>query len=80
MTEFVASSGQKDKIKDILDDVLFLSAQQCHQREEEMKTQIIASLDGLKWPKDPQRVLKDKLRSGQDEDKKEVFISIYKSL
>jgi hypothetical protein len=37
-------------------------------------------LDNLKWPKDPQRVLKEKLKGGQEEEKKEVFISIYKSL
>ena len=45
-----------------------------------MKNEIIASLDGLKWPRDPQKVLKEKLKGGPEQDKKEVFISKYKPL
>ena len=45
-----------------------------------MKNEIIGSLDRLKWPKDPQKVLKERLKSGQEEEKKEVFISKYKIL
>lgn len=43
-----------------------------------MKAELASSLDALRWPKDPQRVLKDKLKSGAEEEKKEIFISMFK--
>jgi hypothetical protein len=38
MTEFVANYRQGEKLKEKMSNVLFLSAQQCQKREEEMKT------------------------------------------
>ena len=45
-----------------------------------MKEKIVSNLERLKWPSNPQKVLKEKLKNSQDEEKKEVFISINKAL
>ncbi len=59
-----------NKIKNVLENVNFYSSQQCKAKEERLKGQLLNSLNNLKWPKDPQKVLKDKLKLyGEDEKK-----------
>ena len=46
-----------------------------------MRTELINHLNNLKWPKDPQKVLKEKfLKPAYDDEKREIFISAKKVL
>lgn len=81
MEHFLKNRHEGDKIGTILRNVQFKSAQECLQREDEIKAEIIAHLNALKWPKDPQKVLKEKLmKPAFDDQKKEIFISAKKAL
>lgn len=76
MEEFLHKRREGDRMASVLQDVHFTSAQECMQKEEEIRSEIIGHLNSLKWPKDPQKVLKEKLlKSSLDEEKREIFIS-----
>jgi hypothetical protein len=81
MEHFLKNRHDGDRISSVLRNVQFKSAHECLQKEDEIKAEIINHLNGLKWPKDPQKVLKEKLmKPAFDDEKKEVFISTKKTL